>query len=456
MSRAGGSDYAFVESDVNLCMAKMVEAYERITKRTIQPGSPDRLFLAWIADVLCQICAQINYAGSQNIPSRAEGDDLDSLGELFYDSNRPEAKAASCTMKFTISAAQNAAVLIPAGTRTTTIDGAITFKTDTDVYVPIGGTTATASATCTTVGAAGNGYVAGQLSVLVDVFGYYQSCANTNQTDGGADEATDDEYYELMRASSDAYSDAGAQGGYIYFTKSVSTEIADVKAIRPSEAIKKTLTVYDGHAFLGGDGLQKDTLKVFSHGATTQASVTRDYTVDYISGLLTLSIVSTGSLSSAQLIDVEIDNIMAGHVRIYVLMNDGTIASSTMKALVLAKCSDKEVRPLTDNVSVEDPITVPYNIECTYYIPRGSTQSSTEIQASVSKAVEAYKAWQCAKLGRSINPSKLVSRLMATGIKRVDLTSPAYRALGDGSDHHAPELAVIGSTTVTNGGYEDE
>ena len=39
--------------------------------------------------------------------------------------------------------------------------------------------------------------------------------------------------HELMRASMDAYSCAGARGGYIYWAKQVSTEIVDVVANSP-------------------------------------------------------------------------------------------------------------------------------------------------------------------------------------------------------------------------------
>ena len=76
--------------------------------------------------------------------------------------------------------------------------------------------------------------------------------------------------------------------------------------------------------------------------------------------------------------------------------------------------------------------------------------------ADVQAAVTEYISWQCAKLGRDINPSELYRRLMATGIKRVELASPAFTVLRDGRERTAPQVAVIGTVTVTNGGYEDE
>lgn len=50
----------------------------------------------------------------------------------------------------------------------------------------------------------------------------------------GSDAPDDEEFYELMRDSQSAWSDAGPIGAYKYFAKRVSTEIADVVANSPS------------------------------------------------------------------------------------------------------------------------------------------------------------------------------------------------------------------------------
>lgn len=65
-------------------------------------------------------------------------------------------------------------------------------------------------------------------------------------------------------------------------------------------------------------------------------------------------------------------------------------------------------------------------------------------------------SWQSAKLGRDINPSYLVGLLMQTGIKRVALTEPEFTVLRDGGDGTVPQLAKVGTVTITSGGYEDE
>ena len=358
----------------------MTEKYEELTGVTVQPGSPERLFIQWAAAVVIQERALANYAANQNLPSRAEGANLDALAELFYEKERPAARAATCTMRFTISEAQDFAVLIPGGTRITDASKTLVWETEKDIYVNSGDTYIDTEVRCQTAGTVGNGYVAGQISTIVDLFPYYLRCGNITESDGGGDAASDEEFYELLRLSMDGYSCAGARGGYIYFAKQVDTAIADVVAASPTPGV----------------------------------------------------------------------------VKLYVLMDDGTIASEEMKKKVLAACSADDVRPLTDQVFVEDPEKVKYNVSLTYYLQSDGEISAEELDAAVKAKVDEYNKWQCAKLGRDINPSRLISMLMQTGIKRVELAEPAFTDLLDGSGTETPQVAETGTVTIKSGGYEDE
>lgn len=379
MSR--GAEYQFIPTDPEDIIVWLTSRYEKIAGMTVQPGSPEQLIIRWAAEFIVLERVMTNYAANQNIPSRAVGVNLDALAEMYYGKERPQAKAATCTVRFTISEAQDFAVLIPKGTRVTDTGKILTWETLDDVYVRAGDTIADITVQCMKAGTAGNGYVAGQINSIVDPFAYFVSCVNTNESAGGSDEATDEEFYELLRLSMDAYSTAGARGGYIYWAKQVSTEIADVLAVSPTPGV----------------------------------------------------------------------------VKLYVLMNDGTPAGEEMKARVLAACSADDVRPLTDHVLVEDPENVDYKIKFTYYTQEGSTISAEELEAAVKAKVEEYAEWQCEKLGRDINPSRLISMLMETGIKRVELTAPEFVKLEDGSGDGAPQLARLdGEPEIIDGGYEDE
>lgn len=381
--------YIFVDADPQTMVDTLTAKYEGITNRTVHPASPEKLFIQWVAAAMVLLAEQINFAGNQNIPSKAVGEGLDNLAQIFFVKERPQAKSATVTLEFTISEAQTTAILIPEGTRVTTTDQKIVFATDEDVYVPVGETTAQVTATCETAGTGGNGYVAGQLNTAVDLFEYYSSVMNVTMSDGGSNTATDDEFYELLQTGQDAYTSAGARGAYEYYAKQVSAEIRDIVVNSPAPCV----------------------------------------------------------------------------VHIYAVMDDGTLASSEIKAAILEACNDETIRPLTDKVSAEDTEEVIYDIDMTYYLSRDSTESAATIQANIEAAVQNFIKWQNAKIGRDINPSKLNQMVVEAGAKRTVITSPTYRVLKNGfvldptkavPEDYIPQLAKFGTLNLVNGGYEDE
>ena len=128
----------------------------------------------------------------------------------------------------------------------------------------------------------------------------------------------------------------------------------------------------------------------------------------------------------------------------------------TIKSAIYAACNDDSVRPLTDYVSVEDPEIINYDIRIKYFIPSDTELSSADIANAVNNAVDEYVAWQCQRLGRDINPSYLNYLLMKTGIKRVEIESPVFTKVRDGSDNAVPQVALMSNTEIVNGGYENE
>lgn len=374
------TDFQFVEISTDEIISQLTTAYQEIMGHTVHPSSPERLFLSWVASAIVQIYQNINYAANQNLPSRATGTNLDALAQLFQMKTRPAATPAYVTMEFAISEAQGTTIIIPAGTRVTTADGNPVFATTEDANITIGNTSVQVLAVCQTAGITGNGYAAGQVNQCVDLFTYYESCTNVETSDGGSDAPDDDAFFELLKASENAFSCAGPRGAYQYWAKSVSTEIADVVVNSPN----------------------------------------------------------------------------AGEVYIYALMSDGTKAGSAIKGLISAACNDDNVRPLTDTVVVDDPDESNYAVNLTFYYSDESEMSASDIEDAVTEAVNEYVSWQSAKLGRDINPSKLIQMVMSAGAKRVVVTSPVFTSLNDGSNGNAPELAKCTGVTITNGGSEDE
>lgn len=160
---------------------------------------------------------------------------------------------------------------------------------------------------------------------------------------------------------------------------------------------------------------------------------------------------------STEIIDVAAVSPTPGVVKIYTLMRGGGLANEEIKAKVLAECSADERRPLTDWVFVEDAEVVEYDIEFTCYMRSDANISAADIEKAVQAAVDRYVSWQCAKLGRDINPSYLIGELMKAGIKRVSLAYPEFVQLRDGSDKTVPQVAALrGTPVIINGGYENE
>lgn len=383
MSRA--PEYEIVPVDTAQDEAQMVKDYERISNTVMQPGSPEQLMVKWVSDIVIQNRQRVNYAGNQNLASRAEHENLDGVAELFYLTERPAAQPAVCTMRFYISEAQSQPVLIPGGTRVTDVGATIYWETLEDNFIPAGDTYMDVRVQCQTAGAIGNGYLPGQINTLVDIYDFYESCENITASANGSDVPGDDAFYELLRESQAAWSTAGAYDSYVFWAKTSAGSIADVIANSPS----------------------------------------------------------------------------AGVVSLYILMDDGTIATSETKNAAVEACRKEDRRPLTDFVQSADPVVVDYQIDVTYYLYRNGTIPASEMEKLVNTAIEEFKLWQSSKLGRDINDSRLHDMLMATGVKRVVIRSPSFKTLVSGiptvyGSDPPPEIAKCTSVNVVNGGYEDE
>ena len=76
--------------------------------------------------------------------------------------------------------------------------------------------------------------------------------------------------------------------------------------------------------------------------------------------------------------------------------------------------------------------------------------SAKTIQNNVSSVIDEFVLWQKNKLGRDINPSKLISKIISAGVKRVDVTSPVFTEI------EYNQIAVVNNINIIYGGNEDE
>lgn len=147
--------------------------------------------------------------------------------------------------------------------------------------------------------------------------------------------------------------------------------------------------------------------------------------------------------------DVEVSSPSACTVSVVFSLEGGTSPTSDDISAMQEYLSAGSIRPLTDNVVVSAPVQDSYTISLAYYIRKSDSSASTSIQAAVNNAVEEYKLWQ-AKIGRDINPSELICRIMQAGARRVAVTAPAYAVVESG------HIARCTSAAVTYGGLEND
>lgn len=154
--------------------------------------------------------------------------------------------------------------------------------------------------------------------------------------------------------------------------------------------------------------------------------------------------------ANSGIIDVAIRSPAAGTVEIRPLLESGKLPEQELLDTVKSIVSADKVRPLTDNVTVLAPEAVAYDINLTYYVDAGTSEAT--VKAAVTSAIDTYRLWQKSKIGRDINPSRLIADIMAVpGVKRVNVTSPTFKELT------ATQVAQENSTiSAVLGGSEDE
>lgn len=77
MSR--GAEYKFIPTDPEDIIIWLTAIYEEIMGVTVQPASPERHFIQWMAEAITLERVLTNYTANQNIPSRAVGNVLKKL-----------------------------------------------------------------------------------------------------------------------------------------------------------------------------------------------------------------------------------------------------------------------------------------------------------------------------------------------------------------------------------------
>lgn len=289
-------DIEFLETDTETVISNMIALYEEMQRAEgrdnykVRPGSPERLFISWAAAIIVQQRTLINETAKMNVPryaAKSENEEyLDSLAEIFKDTQRLPASPASATFRFYISEPQQQSTIIPAGTRIS-FDGVIIFATSEVLEIRAGETSGEVEAVCTQPGTVGNGLVSGQVKEVVDLFDHYQKAENITTTSGGAEKEDNESYYERMRGSMESFSTAGPINGYIYWTKTVSPAVLDVAVTSPEACyVDVRVILRDGQEATEAvlkeieEALNASDIRPLTDIVTVSAPETVDFSVD--------------------------------------------------------------------------------------------------------------------------------------------------------------------------------
>lgn len=228
-------DIAFVQEDAAETLRNMIANYEARTGRTLQPADPVMLILSSLAAIIVQQSVLINQTAKAELLRYATGAALDHLG-VFQQTDRLPASPALTVLQFKLSIPLSSATSIPSGTRGGPQggDGAIFFETTEYLEIPPGQTEGIVSAKCSISGTVGNGFLPGQINILMDQLPFVQSVNNLSTSSGGADVETDDSYRERIHKAPSSFSTAGPADGYVHWTKAASASIADVAVYSPA------------------------------------------------------------------------------------------------------------------------------------------------------------------------------------------------------------------------------
>lgn len=141
-----------------------------------------------------------------------------------------------------------------------------------------------------------------------------------------------------------------------------------------------------------------------------------------------------------------------GEVTVYVLMRDGTLPGPEVLADLTEYLKNREIRPMTDLVTVSAPEVRNFRVELTYWIARSNLASAAAIQDRVTDAIQDFITWQTTEIGRDINQTELIRRVREAGAKRVEIASPEFTKV---AETEVAQLEPDG-LAVTYGGLEDD
>ncbi|WP_035692801.1 baseplate assembly protein [Azospirillum halopraeferens] len=251
----------FIDTDPAALAAAMVESFGSISGRSLLPAQPERLFLDWLAYQFALQRMAVQDAGEQTLLAYARGQNLDHLGALLGVERLP-ARAARAVFEVRMAAPADTdrtvgPLAVWAPDRARAFVGTVT--------VPAGAVTAEAVLVADVAGAAGNGYLPGQITVPDAPVAGVAAVSNVGVSHGGADIEDDERLRRRIQEAPESFSVAGPDGAYRWHALSAHASVLDVAVTSPRPG---AVTVH----VLTDTGLPSDAVLALVRAALSAAS----------------------------------------------------------------------------------------------------------------------------------------------------------------------------------------
>lgn len=462
----------FIDLDPRQVLQEMIEAFEGATGRTLYPAQLERLLVNLYAYRESLLRNQVQYVGQQCLLAFASYPSLDHLCALVGVRRLP-ASGAKTVLRFELAEALARDVLIEAGSLVATQDGAVHFATDRVLTIPAGETVGNVSATCTTPGTAGNGYLAGKVSVLVRGDAAVSSVRNTATTADGAPIESDDVLRARAQLAPNRFTTAGPADAYRFHAMGVDPAITDVSvdSDRPGHVIVTVLagpittqpapspnfqaippysTVTDESYVFSSTGtialpyraVADVVVASLSEDERTVHNAEVDYTLDANAGVI--SILPSGVLNPGQ--------------EVVVTLRYSVLLDAVAVALGVGN-SQSGVRPMCDYVHVQAASEVPYAVEGVITLRDQSDAATAKTAIEIAARNMAMRA--ASRLAQDLVPEEWIAALGSIGsVYRAQIISPTLRRLAAGEWANCTSVAlevqdeagnVIGHVTLGGG-----
>ena len=206
--------------------------YKELTGEScvLEKADEERLILYACSLQLYQAMQYIDIQAKKNLLKYSSGDYLDQLAAL-RGLVREKEKRAKTMMRFSLEVERETTTQIPKGSRISPAAGNFYFYTTEYTEIKAGNLFVDVSAECSEKGTVGNGFLAGEISRMMDLVPYIQKVINLTQSDGGAEIESDEAFAERIFLAGSESSVAGSEDAYISLARRCNSNIEDIKVV---------------------------------------------------------------------------------------------------------------------------------------------------------------------------------------------------------------------------------